>query len=166
MKKILLIFFLFFIAKLPATVHLEPSPQFKPRCDVATMYIEHNGQILLLHRQNHILEGNKWGIPGGKVEKNETILQAAIREVKEETGLDISQQSIEALEPVYIEWPGNYHFVYYAFRTELVGDPSAVKINFKEHKGFTWVTPADALKMDLLLDEEPCIIKDYFSSQL
>ena len=36
------------------------------------------------------------------------------------------------------------------FRTQLQDDPGEVKINFNEHKGFTWVTPSDGLKMDLL----------------
>lgn len=77
--------------------------------------------------------------------------------------IDISKQPIEALKVVYVEYNEKDHFVYHAFRTKLLGDPGAVKINFNEHKGFTWVTPADALKMNLLQDEDACIIKDYFS---
>ncbi|MBA3603796.1 MAG: NUDIX domain-containing protein [Parachlamydiaceae bacterium] len=102
------------------------------------------------------------GVFLGKVEKNETPLQAVIREIKEETGFDISKQKIETLKPVYIEYNEKNHFVYHAFRTQMRGDPGAVKINFDEHKGFTWVKPADALKMDLLQDEDACIMKDYF----
>jgi 8-oxo-dGTP diphosphatase len=165
MKKILFTALsMLLIAKLPATVYLEPTPQFKPRVEVATIYIEHDGQILLLHRQNNKSQGNKWGIPGGKVEKHETPLQAVIREIKEETGLDISNQTIEAIKPVYIEYNEKNHFVYHAFRTQLQDDPGSVKINFEEHKGFTWVTPADALTMNLLQDEDECIITDYFSA--
>ncbi len=88
-------------------------------------------------------------------------MHAVIREIKEETGFDISKQEIEALKPVYIEYDEKDHFVYHAFRTELQGTPGDVKINFDEHKGFTWVKPDDALKMDLLRDEDICIMKDY-----
>ena len=161
MKKLLLLFILL-TAKLPATIYLEPTPQFKPCVEVATVYIEYKDQILLLHRQNNESQGNKWGIPGGKVEKNETPLQAVIRETKEETGIDISNQAIETLKTVYVEYNESNHFVYHAFRTQLQGDPGAVRINFDEHKGFTWVKPDDALKMDLLQDEDACIMKDYF----
>lgn len=165
MKKLLLLFGLL-ITKLSATVYLEPTTQFHPCVEIATVYIEHNGQILLLHRQDNKSQGNKWGIPGGKVEKNETPLQAVIRETKEETGIDISSQTIEALKTVYVEYNEKNHFVYHAFRTKLQGDPGSVRIHFNEHKGFTWVTPADALKMDLLQDEDVCIMKDYFSKSL
>jgi 8-oxo-dGTP pyrophosphatase MutT (NUDIX family) len=89
-------------------------------------------------------------------------LQAVIRETKEETGIDISNQTIETLKTVYVEYNEKNHFVYHAFRTQLQGDPGAVRINFDEHKGFTWVKPVDALKMDLLQDEDACIKKDYF----
>lgn len=163
MKKILSSLFVLFATKLFATIYLEPMPQFKPCVEVATVYIEYDGQILLLHRQNNKSQENKWGIPGGKVEKNETPMEAVIRETKEETGIDISHQTIETLKTVYVEYNEKNHFVYHPFRTQLQGDPGSVKINFSEHKGFTWVKPADALKMDLLQDEDACITKDYFS---
>jgi len=145
--------------RLSATAYLEPTPQFNPKFEIALIYIEYENQILILHRQNNKSEGNKWGVPAGKIDKNETPLQAIIRETKEETGLDISNQSIEPLEAVYIEYDENIHFTYYAFRTQLKGNLGDVKINFQEHKRFTWVTPADALKMDLLKDEDTCIMK-------
>ncbi len=154
---------LLFMAKLSAAVYLEPTPQFKPYAEIATVYIEYDDQILLLHRQNNKSHGNQWGIPGGRVENNETPLQAAVRETKEETGIDISNRTIEPLKIAYVEHNEKIHIIYHAFRTQLQGDPGEVKINFSEHKGFTWVTPGDALKMDLMQDEDACIMKDYFS---
>lgn len=146
---------------LSAAVYLEPTPQFKPCVEIASVYIEYEDQILILHRQNNKSEGNKWGIPGGKVEKNETPLQAALREALEETGFDLSKHPIETFKTVYIEYDEKKHIVYHAFRTQLQGDPGAVKINFNEHKGFTWVKPSDALKMELMQEEDTCIMKDY-----
>lgn len=162
MKKFLSLFLILFTATASAVIYLEPTPQFSPRIAVSAVYIVHNDKILLLHRQDNKSQGNKWGIPGGKVDKGETPLQAAIREVKEETGYDISKQPIETLETVYIEYNEKDHFTYHMFRTQLQEEPGAVKINFKEHKGFTWVTPADGLKMDLLQDEDPCFRLVYF----
>ncbi len=160
--KTLFYILLFLSAQLSAVIYMEPTPQFKPRVEISAVYIVNGDNILLMHRQNNKSQGNKWGIPGGKVEKGETPLQAAIREVKEKTGFDISKQPIEKLDTVYIEYNEKDHFVYHMFRTTLNDDPGAVKINFKEHKGFTWVTPEEGLKMDLLQDEDPCFRLVYF----
>lgn len=43
------------------------------------------GEVLLQRRG----DSNKWGFPGGAIEIGETPQEAAIREVKEETGLDV-----------------------------------------------------------------------------
>ncbi len=47
--------------------------------------VENNGKILFQRRTDN----NKWGLVGGLLELNETYLEAAIREIKEETGLII-----------------------------------------------------------------------------
>src|SRR5690349_2253835 len=99
--------------KMLATVYLKPQPGFNPKIEIAAIYIEYDDQILILHRQNTKSEGNKWGIPGGKIDKEETPLQAIIRETKEETGFDISKQSIETLKAVYIEYDQKNHIVYH-----------------------------------------------------
>lgn len=46
-----------------------------------------NREILLLKRPDVAHQGGLWSYPGGKVEGSEMPLQAAVRELKEETGL-------------------------------------------------------------------------------
>ncbi len=53
----------------------------------AGVIITKNNQILLIHRRKNGLE--YFVLPGGGVEQGETPEQAAIREAKEETGLDV-----------------------------------------------------------------------------
>jgi 8-oxo-dGTP diphosphatase len=161
MKSIL--FAVFLAMSVQATVFKEPSEQFNPKIEVAALFIEHENRILLLHRQEGKSQGNLWGIPGGKLDKGETPLQAVLRETKEETGYDFSKQVLESLGTVFIEYNEKDHFVYHMFRVKLIGDPGAVKINFKEHKGFTWVTPQDGLKLDLIKDEDACFKMIYGS---
>lgn len=52
----------------------------------ADTIIESEGKIVLVHRK---YEPIGWALPGGFVEAGETVAQAAVREAKEETGLDV-----------------------------------------------------------------------------
>jgi acetyl-CoA carboxylase carboxyl transferase subunit beta len=48
-----------------------------------------DGAVLLVRRANPPLAG-RWTLPGGKVEPGETPAEAIVREVREETGLDVT----------------------------------------------------------------------------
>jgi ADP-ribose pyrophosphatase YjhB (NUDIX family) len=48
--------------------------------------IERDGALLLVRRAPHLLEGGKWGLPGGFLDRDETLVEGALREVREETG--------------------------------------------------------------------------------
>ena len=55
---------------------------------VACAVVEINGKILLLRRAINPQKG-KWVIPGGYVDRGEVVERAAIREVKEECGVEV-----------------------------------------------------------------------------
>ncbi len=48
--------------------------------------VEDNGKLLLVKRTGDILETGKWGLPGGFLDRNETLEEGILRELKEETG--------------------------------------------------------------------------------
>jgi len=58
-----------------------------PLLTVDTVIIE-NSSILLIKRKNDPYQGF-WALPGGFVEYGETVENAAVRETKEETGIDV-----------------------------------------------------------------------------
>ena len=151
-----LLLFFFTCANLSAAVYHKPTQHFNPKFEIAALYIENGDKILLLHRQDNKSQGNRWGIPAGKVDKGETPLQAVIREVLEETGYDFSKHAIEYLSTVYVEHNPKDHIVYHMFRTQMVFDPEAIRINPHEHKDYKWVIPQDGLKMNLIEDEDTC----------
>lgn len=156
MSRILLIITVLLPNLLKATVYLEQPKDFRCKIEVVGCFLEYRDKILLLHRQDHTSQGNLWGIPGGKLEKSETPIQAAIRETVEETGFDISKEAILYIGKVYIKYP-TFDYIYHMVKCTPHKSPGSVKISFNEHKGFTWVTPEDALKMRLMLDEDSCI---------
>lgn len=52
---------------------------------VGAIILNEDGHVLLQRRTDN----NQWGLPGGAIDPGEEISEALIREVKEETGLDV-----------------------------------------------------------------------------
>jgi len=61
-----------------------PKPTSR-KASASVLVQDNNGRILLLKRSDNGL----WTIPTGAVKKDETVAQAAVRECREETGLEI-----------------------------------------------------------------------------
>lgn len=63
------------------------------RPPIASAVITHEGEVLLVRRR--VKEGSlSWQFPGGEVESGESAGQAAVREVREETGLAVADSTI------------------------------------------------------------------------
>ena len=58
-----------------------------PACAVGAIVL-HEGRLLLVKRDREPARG-RWSLPGGRVELGETLNEALVREVKEETGIDV-----------------------------------------------------------------------------
>ena len=60
------------------------------KVDVAVaVIVNEQQQILLALRHAHLHQGGKWEFPGGKIEPDETVEQAIIREIREEVALNV-----------------------------------------------------------------------------
>jgi ADP-ribose pyrophosphatase YjhB (NUDIX family) len=71
------------------------------------------GDKLLLVKRGHAPRKGEWGLPGGKQELGETILQTAVREAREETGLDITPLGvITAIDAITRNRAGDIEFHY------------------------------------------------------
>jgi 8-oxo-dGTP diphosphatase len=136
-------------------ISLKPLEHFDPKFEVVSCFFRHKEKILLLHRAEEEGEGNRWGLPGGKVEKGETLKEALFREIKEETNIELKYEDVVFLKRLYVRYP-NQDFIYDMFYSELAAQP-VVKTNPEEHQGFLWITPEDALKLKLVSDGADCI---------
>ena len=56
-----------------------------------------NGAIFLQHRAPWVHNGDTWGVPGGARDSHESITEAAMREVHEETGINPAHLTPHAL---------------------------------------------------------------------
>ncbi|MEU4521135.1 NUDIX domain-containing protein [Amycolatopsis sp. NPDC024027] len=66
---------------------MESLPRTTIRC-VGGVAFDPQGRLLLIRRLNNPGSG-QWSLPGGRVEPGETDKEAVIRELSEETGLDV-----------------------------------------------------------------------------
>ncbi len=109
----------------------------------AGVIIFSSGKILLQLRDNNkkILNPNKWGIFGGGVEKNEDPKDAAIREIKEELGVNINPNNLNLI--IKIDFEGEEKNI---FKAKLPCPIS--KLELKEGSKMKLFTKEEILKLD------------------
>ena len=84
----------------------------RPFVGVGAIIVE-DGRVLLVKRGHAPLAG-EWSIPGGVLEVGETLHQAAIREVLEETGLTVEPSALLGVYDRILRDPDKrtlYHYV-------------------------------------------------------
>ena len=77
-----------------------------------------DGRLLVVLRRHEPAAGT-WSIPGGRVAAGESLVDAVVREVREETGLDVRVTG--AVGVVERAAPGGGRYVIHDFAAEVVG---------------------------------------------
>lgn len=135
------------LLKFLETLHHQ-SKQVDSQFPVATV-----GALLIYQDEIFLMQTHKWGnrfgIPGGKIKKDETSLNALKREIKEETGLTIKnprfvlvQDSINSKE----FYKNGAHFILINYQAEV--SSKKFKLNDEAESGI-WIRPKEALELNL-----------------
>jgi len=115
-----------------------------------TFVVNSEGKVLLLRRsESDTRRPLQWDLPGGMMDDGETLEQGAVREVKEESGVDITSQPRVVFSKAEVAaWDDqNGHHgrnvirIYFTARVE-----SANIVLSYEHDEFEWVTFETALE--------------------
>ena len=101
--------------------------------------IEKDGKILLVQEKKKSCYG-KWNIPAGHLEPNESIIQGAIREIKEETGCDVELTGIATVQNVLLK---DDIIIGIIFATKLLNE--SITINPEEIIDAKWFNIDDVL---------------------
>ena len=104
----------------------------RPEVAVGAVAI-HDGAVLLVRRGRGPAAG-EWSVPGGRVERGETLAAAVVREMLEETGL-------EAVVDRFLGWVeriDEYHFVILDFAVTVL-DPTETPVAGDDAAEVAWV---------------------------
>ncbi len=77
---------------------MEKEERYRSLVAVYVMVVNDRDEILLLRRANTGYRNGQYDMPAGHLEEGETLRQATLRELKEETGLIASEDHLEFIE--------------------------------------------------------------------
>jgi phosphoglycolate phosphatase len=127
------------------TSNFAPNYFQKPIATVGGLIFDDNNNVLLIRTDKW---SKKWGIPGGKIKYNEKMIDAFIREIKEETNLDIKDIQIICTQDC-IQHPEFYlprHFLLINYTAKAINLNVILNYESTEYK---WVNLFEAKKLDL-----------------
>ena len=137
-------------------IYQEKPKNFDASFQVSAVYCFFDGKMLILKRANHKKsEPGKWGVPAGKIEHGEDKVSCAMREMKEETDVDLSPEKLSFVKEVHVVWD-EAHFSFNIFRYEFDELPE-ISINY-ESSEYQWISSDEIDLYDLVRDERECIV--------
>jgi 8-oxo-dGTP diphosphatase len=108
-----------------------------------------SARVLLVRRANAPLKG-EWSLPGGLVDAGETLRKAAAREVKEETGLEVTPgEMVEVFERIVPDalWKTQFHYVLIDFLCTVQGGAECAAAD--DAMDVRWAAPAEFEELKL-----------------
>jgi ADP-ribose pyrophosphatase YjhB (NUDIX family) len=118
-----------------------------PLATVGALITNRAGQVLLVRTHKW---SDRWGIPGGKIQRNESSEEALRRELLEETGLAVDDIRFvlvqDCVEPP--EFERSAHFLLMNYVARVSQEDAEVRLN-DEAEEWCWVTVEAALVMEL-----------------
>jgi 8-oxo-dGTP pyrophosphatase MutT (NUDIX family) len=99
----------------------------------ALIYSQQTGRYLFLLRDSGSWS-NTWGLPGGKIDNGESVMDGLAREIKEELGGVIIDPKFVPIEQFT---SSNERFVYHTFFVAVADE--FVPILNNEHVGYSWL---------------------------
>ena len=123
---------------------MEAPRRYPTRPLVGAGAVVHRGGKVLLVRRKFPPNQGRWSIPGGLVELGETVKEAAIREIREETGLSVKVESlIDVQTDLHLDRKGTieYHYILVDYLAKVAA--GRVKLN-PESSDFGWFSRSEA----------------------
>ena len=123
----------------------------------------HKNKVLLV-KLNYGYARGKWVIPGGLVECGETLQEAIVREIKEETGLSVKPVGLVGVRAL-VRKSDNLTDVYCTFICELESSPDSVSVQHSELEDVKWFSLNDIDNNPEIVDFTRTMVKKAIAAQ-
>ena len=114
----------------------------KMKTIVAQVYVKKDHKILMVQENKEGIKG-KWNMPAGKLEDGETIIEAAIREVKEETNINVAIKGLIAVQET-VSSLGQLLILYFLGEYKS----GTIKYDKQEISDVKWMSKKEILSLD------------------
>lgn len=118
---------------------MEATPLARPVPVVRLIVPDATGRVLILRRAPDSTDGGRWCLPGGKMDYGDTVEQAAIRELQEETSLRATNLRFLFYQDSLPPAPGRMHCLNLYLECSAEGE---VVLN-EESVEAAWISPED-----------------------
>lgn len=122
--------------------------------------VYYNDKVLLVRESSKYLDGSekvKWDMVGGRINPDEEVLVGLVREIKEESGLDVE---VESLIEVFDGFPNIQGEECHVVRLYFLCKALSNQVHLSDdHDSYDWVDPNDIGDKELMADIKEMLIE-------
>lgn len=124
---------------------------------VCLLLVSKEGNFLGVSRRDN---PSHWGMPGGKVDFGENVLDALQREVKEEIGVHILKIN---MIPLYAGSEGEFWVSTFIHMQEI---PEDIEFTIESGLSVRWISPKEFLTLDPFRDYNEAVFRQFVFSDI
>ena len=139
---------------------MSEAPEQRPVPVVRLVITNRDGNVLILKRAHTAYGEGEWCLPGGKVDYGETVEQAMVKELREETTMETDSWRFLFYQNSLPIKPGGMHCVNLYFECQASGH---VVLN-EESNQYAWIGPADLDRYTIVFRNDEAL-RQYWETQ-